>query len=180
MVAARFKLSIGVLLLSACGEVSPIEVSSTAYRTDAKCWLNSKGNLSAFVVMVAAGSNHVPYLLSSKCVPKVEGLKEGAATALSTGAVHLSDPSQLLKKSIGLSGLVINSEISDLPGPDSSAPVFYVIAKVNENIEAFNGRFSVSGVEKSVRLPNNYISLVEQPSHVRLNAALKIDAELSQ
>jgi hypothetical protein len=178
MVAAHSRLFIAALLLSACGDVGPMEVSSEAYRKDVRCWLNSKGNLSAFIVMVSVGKNYVPYLLSSKCVSKVAGLKEEATTALSTGAVHLSDPSQLLRKSAGLSGSVINSDISDLPGPEASSPVFYVVAEASGNQANFEGKLSIKNVDRAIKLPVNYIELVEQSSRDRLEAALRIDVEL--
>ena len=178
VVSSVVKTCFAALLVASCGGTYPARVSADDYAKYGKCWINGERDLSAFLIMVRVDKGYVPYLLSAKCVPHVEGMKTGAVLALSTGAINLSDPKQVLKYRLRIDRPVIDSEISDLPGPSSKDPVYYIVAKVSRDKGVGNSRVSVLGIKRIEKLTVSYLQIVEMSDADRTAIGLRQDGNL--
>jgi hypothetical protein len=123
---SRSRVVFTFLLLFGCVRESDIgtEVTESGYKGD-KCWLDSDGRLSSFLLIFRQANTITPYLISAKCVIKGQGEEYALSTLSHLTDLTIVDSSRAFQKYFP--GFMISASLrTELGIPSSDSEIYFV------------------------------------------------------
>lgn len=163
----KFGPILSVMLLS-CGTpaVQTVEVGPERYGAD-ECWLDRKGNLSAFLVVSVRGKIGVPYVISSKCTLVEEGVSSGVSILLHLNQLTLIDSNRVLQRSFRT--VQLSDDLHSEQGtPAGNSKVYYIDATVTRYRQNRHAFVVPTGLSELFDTKATFESFLRLPAKSRL------------
>lgn len=159
--SAAMALMMAALLTSCGGDRDSVkEVNLTQYGDMPRCWFREGEDLKALLVVAGddKDSELIPWLISSKCIPKGDMPSYASATLLLLAPPYIVDPQGLLRKHV-TPKMGSDNIRTHLAIPDVDSPVYYIVAHLKPVPD--RPHYEVAAVKRVAPTGINFRQLLE-------------------